>query len=157
MHSPDLQELVLVESGEALRRHFEALNYRRSRFFWAILALISFGALVSGADGGPAIVPLAGSVSLLTLLALVPLRRTERFRHSFTTLLFALFSLESIVWIVLASEEGLAISYAIVVVGFALLLLRLRTMEQFTIAAVATGATVMRWICTLLSASTLRT
>ncbi len=146
MHSPDLQELVLVESGEALRRHFEALNYRRSRLFWVILAGISFAALVSFSGGGTPIVPLAGGVSLVTLLALVPLRKTERFRQSFTSLLFALFSLESILWIVLATEEGLAIGYSVVVVGSALLLLRLRTMEQLTIAAVATGAMAMRWI-----------
>ena len=29
-------------AGEALRRHFEALNYRRSRLFWTILVFVSF-------------------------------------------------------------------------------------------------------------------
>ena len=146
MHSPDLQELVLVESGEAVRRHFDALNYRRARFFWAILLFISFAALVSGADGGPVLRTLAGGSSLLALLALIPARKTERFRRAFSTLLFALLSLESLLWIVLASEDGLAIAYCVAVVAPALLLLRFRTMEQLTIAAVAIGAMSMRWI-----------
>lgn len=146
MHSPDLQELALVETGDAVRRHFDAQNYRRARFFWVAFVLISFAALASGAEDAPALTAVAGGVSLLGLLALVPMRATERFRRAFSTLLFALFALESLLWILLASEEGLAIGYCVVVVSSGLLFLRFRVFEQLTIAAIASGAMAMRWI-----------
>jgi serine phosphatase RsbU (regulator of sigma subunit) len=146
VHSPDLQELALVETGEAVRRHFDAQNYRRARFFWAAFVLVSFAALVSGADDGGILTAIAGGVSLLALLALVPMRATERFRRSFSTLLFTLFSLESLLWIALASEEGLAIGYSVVVVPAGLLFLRFRAFEQLTIPVIAIGTMAIRWM-----------
>lgn len=145
MHAPELQELLLVETNEALRRHFDGVNYRRGRLLWLVLALISLVSLLSAAGQGPQLTLIASVVSLAGLLALVPMRTSDRFRRNFATILFALFALESLLWILLASEEELGILYSVMVVSLFLLLLRLRTMEQLTLAAVATGAMALRW------------
>jgi serine phosphatase RsbU (regulator of sigma subunit) len=146
VHSPDIQELALVETGDAVRRHFDAQNYRRARIFWVVFFIVSFAALASGAEDGGALTAVAGGFSLLALVALVPMRGTERFRRSFSTLLFTLFSLESLLWILLATEQEMAIGYSVSVVAIGLLLLRFRALEVVTIVLVANGAMVMRWI-----------
>ena len=145
MNAPGLEELAFVDAVEALRRHFEALNYRRARWLWLVLCFVSFACLVSSATLG-SLYAVVGGASLAALVALVPLRRRSTFRRNFSVVLFAVLAVESALWIVVAGEEGLATAFALGFVCPTLLLLRLRGVEQLTLAAVAIGGTALRWL-----------
>jgi len=145
MQTPELEQLAFLDANEALRRHIEALNYRRARPLWIVLLLISFAALVSGVDGSSTRV-VAGSLSLAALVALVPFRRREAFARLFSLLLFSYLIVESAAWLLLASEEGLAVGFAMAFVCPTLVLLRLRGVEQLSLAALNVAAIAVRWL-----------
>jgi len=145
MQTPELEQLAFLDAAEALRRHVEALNYRRSRLLWIVLTLISFAAVVSGLDNSPVRAGV-GAVSLLALLVPVPLRRREAFARLFSLLLISYLLVESALWLLLASEEGLAVGFALSVVCPTLLFLRLRGVEQLSLAAVNVSAIAVRWL-----------
>jgi hypothetical protein len=145
MNAPGLEELAFVDAVEALRRHFEGANYRRARWLWLILVFVSFACLASSATLG-SLYAVVGGASLAALVALVPLRRRSAFRRNFSVLLFAGLVVESLTWIGLAGEEGLATGYALAFVCPVLLLLRLRGSELLTLAAVNVGGVALRWL-----------
>ena len=146
VRAPDLQDLAFVDAAEALRRHFEARNYRRARLIWAALGFISFGGIFGSLEAERPYAAVAAAVNLGALLSLVWLRRRDAFLRNFSTLLLSLLSLEIVLWILLPSEHGLALGYAFAVVAPALLLLRLRAAEQTALAALALGATYLRFL-----------
>lgn len=145
MDAPGLEQLAFVEADEALRRHFEAVNYRRARPFWVALLFISFGALMSGLEGAP-LRAIAGGVSLAALLALAPARRRPIFRRLFPVVLFGFLIVECSLWLLLASEEGLAVGFAMAFIAPLLVVLRLRGVEQLSLAVVTVGAFGLRWL-----------
>jgi serine phosphatase RsbU (regulator of sigma subunit) len=144
VRAPAPQELPFLDAVEAVRRQFEAINYRRARWLWGVLLLIALAALVSGMSGGATLRAAGGGVSLAALLALLPMRRRERFQRNFSPLLFALLSLHALLWMLLAAEAGLAVALAICFVAPALLLLRLRGVEQATVAGLTVGTAYLR-------------
>lgn len=146
MDSPDLDQLVFVDANEALRRHFDGVNYRRAKLFWVVLLAISFVVVLTQLGDGSWLLGGAATASFLALAALVPLRRRPEFRRSFSTLLVALLALEAVLWLLTAKEEPLAVSFSMLVVVPALLVLRLAPAEQWTIAVAAVGSVALRWI-----------
>jgi len=146
VRAPDLQDLVLLDASEAVRRHLEALNYRSGRVLWWILLFISVGGILGSLDLGSPVRWIAASVNLAGLLALVPLRRSEAFQRNFSTLLLALLSVEVLLWEILPTEEGLAIAFSCVVVAPALVLLRLRAIEVASVAVLTTGVAYLRML-----------
>ncbi len=145
MRTADLDELTGLDAAEALRRHFEGVNYRRARLLWVILGFIGFAAFVSGLDGSP-LRAVAGGASMVALLALVPIRKRAIFARTFPVLLFAYLEIHVALWLLLASEEGLAVGFALAFVCPALIILRLRGVEQLALAALNVGAIAIRWL-----------
>lgn len=146
MENPDLDQLVFVDANEALRRHFDSLNYRRARLFWLVLLAISFIVSLVHLSAGAWLVGGIAVASFAALAALVPLRRNSTFRRSFSTLLFSLFALESVLWLLVAKDEPLAVSFSMLLVVPALLVLRLALYEQWAVAAATVGSVALRWI-----------
>ncbi len=146
MRSPELQELALLDPGEALRQHFDAQNYRRARLIWVAMLCISLAGLVAGLDSRTWPRWLAGAASLTFLLLLVPARRHEIFRRNFAVLLFALLSAEILLWTLCAADESLAIAFGTTFAPLSLLALRLRGVEQLTVGGVAVGAAALRML-----------
>ncbi|MCM2269654.1 MAG: PP2C family protein-serine/threonine phosphatase [Thermoanaerobaculia bacterium] len=146
MDSPEIDQLLFVDANEALRRHFDGLNYRRAKLFWLVLLVISLVVSLVHLTEGAWFVGGAAVASFIVLAALVPLRRRPQFRRSFATLLFTLFALEALLWLLLAGDEALAVAFSMLVVAPALLFLRLALYEQWTVAAAVVGAVALRWI-----------
>jgi serine phosphatase RsbU (regulator of sigma subunit) len=144
--SPDLEQLAFVDADEALRRHFDGVNYRRARLFWFVLLSISFVVTLTQLGGGGWFLGGAAAASFLALASLVWLRRRPAFKRSFSTVLVALLALQSVLWLLAAREEPLAVSFSMLVVVPALLLLRLAPAEQWTIAVAAVGSVALRWL-----------
>jgi len=145
MKTAELEELTRVDAAEALRRHFEGVNYRRARLIWVVLAFIAFAAFVSGLDDSP-LRAVVGVASLVALVALVPLRQRAIFARNFPVLLFAYLVVHVAIWLLLASQEGLAVGFALAFVCPCLLLLRLRGLEQLTLAVINVGGIAIRWL-----------
>jgi len=146
VRTAELQDLVLLDSDAALRRHLDARNYQRGRWLWWILLLISFGGLVHAIESGSWLRITAASVSFVALLALIPTRRLEAFERNLSALLLALLSLQILLWMLMPTEEGLAIAFGTAFVPLSLLLLRLRGIEELGIVGVTLGAAVLRML-----------
>ena len=77
MRPAELQDLLLLDADEALRRRFESGNARRAKLIWGILAAISLAGLVDGLEARAAIRVVLSASSLLALSAFVLARRCE--------------------------------------------------------------------------------
>jgi hypothetical protein len=140
----EIQDLVLLEPDEAMRRHLEGRNYGRARLLWLILLPISLAGLIDGISRHLVLRIILAAASLLTLAALAALRRRAVFRRNFPTLLFALLGIEILLWMLMAASEGLAIAFGIAFVSLTLLLLRLRGIEHLALVGVTVGAALLR-------------
>jgi sigma-B regulation protein RsbU (phosphoserine phosphatase) len=145
MVPPEIDQLALVDAHEALRRHFEAVNFRRARLVWAVLGSIALCSLMVGIDHSP-VLALAGGGSLAALLALLFLRRRPAWPRVGSVVLFAYLVAHSALWPLVATEVGLAVAFATGVVCPALFLLRLRGVELLALAAVNAGAATLRFL-----------
>jgi serine phosphatase RsbU (regulator of sigma subunit) len=146
MRAPELEELAFADASDAVRQHFDAINYRRSRLLWVAFLCLAFGGTMAALADGWTLPGLAAFANFVALLALLPLRKRAAFAAHFPTVLLALLALEILLWTLLVPAEGDAIAIGATVVSFALVALRLRLGELLAVLLVALGSHALRLV-----------